>query len=72
MYQYYIELEAFNPRFYSYEIEESDYKPTKVALYVNAESEAQVREMMPNTRITLIALVKDQNGKPLKLKKRVA
>jgi len=72
MYQYYIELEAFNPRFYSYKIEESDYKPTKVALYVNAESEEQVREMMPNTRITLIALVKDQNGKPLKLKKRVA
>jgi len=72
MYQYYIELEAFNPRFYSYEIEESDYKPTKVALYVNAESEAQVMEMMPNTRITSIGLVKDRNGKPIKKKKGAA
>lgn len=67
MYQYFLELELFSPRFHSHEAESSDYTPKKVAIYINAESEKQIREViMPNTRITSIGRVKDRDGKPLR------
>ena len=67
MYQYFVELELFSPRFHSYEAESSDYIPKKVAIHINAESEKQIREViMPSANITSIGKVKDRDGKPLR------